>query len=75
MKKLNLFHALGNLEYALRCLAKSSDVLGNAADAHANTFTATVDTSLQPQQQSSTWLCRHALRALHETDLEILAEQ
>lgn len=65
-----LFNTLRNLKYALRCLAKSSGVLGNA-----NTFTASVGMSAQPQWQSSIGLCRHALRALHETGLEILAEK
>lgn len=42
-----------NLKYTLRCLAKSSDILGNAAGAQANAFTASVGASAQPQQESS----------------------
>lgn len=56
-------------------MAKSSDVLGNAAVGHASRVTASMGMSAEPQQQSSTELCRRALRALHETGLEILVEK
>lgn len=43
-------------------LAKSSNVLGNASGAHANSLTARVGMSAQLQRQSSRRLCRLALR-------------
>lgn len=70
-----MFNTLRNLKYAWRCLAESSDVLGNAAVSTPTPFAARVGTSAQPQRQSRAGLCRHALSALQETGLEVLAEK
>lgn len=57
-----LFNTLRNLKYASRCLARSPDVLGNAAGAHANSVRAGVGMSAQPQQRSSTGLAGLCVR-------------